>query len=56
MSNEMKTCPSAPWDSEGARVFGVVGGGVKTPKVLFLKQMLVPNQELKDKLGGVAPE
>ncbi|HAT31898.1 MAG TPA: nitrogen fixation protein [Janthinobacterium sp.] len=49
-------CPSAPWDSEGAKVFGVVGGEVKRPRVLFLKQMLAPSKELEVRLNGVAPE
>ncbi|MES2297643.1 MAG: nitrogen fixation protein [Pseudomonadota bacterium] len=49
-------CPSAPWNSEGGKVFGVVGGDARAPKVLFLKQMIAPSKELADRLGGVAPE
>lgn len=56
MSNEGSLCPSAPWDHEGAVVFGVTGGTAKAPKVMFLKQMLAPSAQLQAKLGGVAPE
>ncbi len=56
MSTEGLLCPSAPWDAEGGKVFGVVGGTVEAPKVMFLKQLLPPSQELQDKLGGVNPE
>ncbi len=56
MSTEGLMCPSAPWDAEGGKVFGVVGGTVAAPKVMFLKQLLPPSKELADKLGGVAPE
>ena len=56
MSSQVKMCPSAPWNSEGAQVFGVVGGEARAPKVLFLKQLLPPSRELKEKLGGTAPE
>ncbi len=48
-------CPSAPWDSEGAQVFGVVGGDVKRPKVMFLKNLIAPSKELEAKLGDVSP-
>ncbi len=37
-------------------MFGVVGGEVKAPKVLFLKQVIAPSKELEDKLGGRPPE
>ncbi len=56
MSEIGTMCPSAPWNSEGAKVFGVVGGTVKAPKVLFLKQLLPASKELEDKLRGAAPE
>ena len=56
MSNEGNLCPSAPWSQEGAVVFGIAGGTAKAPKVMFLKQMLTPNEQLLAKLGGVEPE
>ncbi len=56
MAGQVKMCPSAPWNSEGAQVFGVVGGEARMPKVLFLKQILPPSKALEDKLGGTAPE
>ena len=49
-------CPSSPWKTEGARVFGVVGGDAREPRVFFLKQLLTPSKELEDKLNGAAPE
>lgn len=57
MSNQAPAmCPSSPWNSEGAKIFGVVAGEVRAPRVLFLKQLLTPSKELEDKLNGVAPE
>lgn len=56
ISAQTKMCPSAPWNSDGAQVFGVVVGEAKMPKVLFLKQLLTPSQTLQDKLKGTAPE
>lgn len=56
MSKQTAMCPSSPWNSEGARVFGVVGGEVQQPKVFFLKQMLAPSKELENKLNGALPE
>lgn len=49
-------CPSSRWNHEHARVFGVVGGDAHAPKVMFLKQLLVPSKELEAKLGDVTPE
>lgn len=49
-------CPSAAWNSEGAQVFGVVGGDVKRPQVMFLKTLLTPSKELESKLGDVSPD
>lgn len=37
-------------------MFGVAGGTARAPKVMFLKQMLVPSPQLEAKLGDVAPE
>lgn len=56
MSNEGNVCPSAPWEVEGGKVFGVVGGDIKRPKVMFLKQLIPPSKELEAKLGGVRPD
>lgn len=56
MSDHVAMCPSSPWKAEGAKVFGVVGGEVRAPKVIFLKELLPPSQALEDKLGGVNPE
>lgn len=55
-SSQPTLCPSAPWGNKGAVVFGITGGTVKAPRVMFLKQMLTPSPELEAKLGGVAPE
>lgn len=49
------SCPSAPPDAEGARVFGVVLGDAENPRVAYLeKRVLVPPQTL-DALDGVSP-
>lgn len=56
MEKAAKTCPSAPWSSAGARIFGVVGGDARAPRVMFLKQVVSPSKELEAQLGGVQPE
>lgn len=56
MSNEGNLCPSAPWTSQGGKLFGVVGGDLARPKVLFLKQVMVPDKALEEKLGDVHPD
>ncbi len=56
MSNETSLCPSAPWSTEGAVVFGITGGTARAPKVMFLKQMVAPSAQLQAKLGSVEPE
>lgn len=53
---QVKMCPSAPWDSPDAHIFGVVAGEAKRPAVLYLKQSVWPSAELKATLNGVAPE
>jgi hypothetical protein len=55
MVTEVALCPSSRWDKEGAQVFGVVGGTVRAPKVLYLKQMQAPSEELRSRLGDVDP-
>lgn len=54
-SSHQSMCPSAPWNSAGGKIFGVVGGEAKAPRVLFLKQLMTPSKELESRLGGVAP-
>lgn len=56
MPDKTLLCPSSSWNAEGAVVFGVVGGEVKAPRVMFMKQVITPNKELEQKLGGIAPE
>lgn len=36
-------------------MFGVVGGTVRAPKVMYLRQMQPPSEELKARLGDVSP-
>lgn len=49
-------CPSAPWNSEGAQIIGVVGGTVEAPEVTYLKEAMAPTAELAERLGGLEPE
>lgn len=55
MSKDGHMCPSAPWESPDAKIFGVVAGEAKAPKLIFLKQLISPSKELEDKIGNVPP-
>ena len=48
-------CPSAQADWEGARVFGVVGGTVKEPRVSYLTEPQPVTKELLDLTSPVVP-
>ncbi|MFC4160507.1 hypothetical protein [Chitinimonas lacunae] len=56
MSTQGAMCPSAPWQSEGAQIIGIVGGSADAPEVTYLKEAVSPTAELVERLGDVAPE
>jgi hypothetical protein len=53
--NQRLNCPSAQADWEGARVFGVVGGTVKEPRVSYLTEPQPVTKELLDLTSPVIP-
>ncbi|MDK2123983.1 nitrogen fixation protein [Parachitinimonas caeni] len=55
MSDKPLMCPSSPWETPNAKVFGVVAGTVETPEVHYLKETLDATPELAAKLNGENP-
>jgi len=54
-SKQSLLCPSAQADWKGARVFGVVGGTVKEPRVSYFAEPQLVTKEILDLTSPVSP-